>query len=108
MNDRLHTIDVGPVQIQCPACRNQFGGQMPGHKYGSNWAFVPCQTCSGTGWVDAVPPTAPSPAPIDCDHCGSTEDVHEHHTNPACGIDGQPCKCDTEAFCPNCCVCEQP
>jgi hypothetical protein len=34
----------------CPECHNQFGGKMPGHTYGSNWDFVPCQTCHGTGF----------------------------------------------------------
>lgn len=35
--------------MECPECHNQFGGRMPGHVYGSNWDFVPCQTCKGTG-----------------------------------------------------------
>lgn len=33
----------------CPECHNQFEGRMPGHKYGSNWDWVPCQTCGGSG-----------------------------------------------------------
>lgn len=36
----------------CPECGNQFEGRMPGHKYGSNWDWVPCHTCQGTGFVD--------------------------------------------------------
>jgi DnaJ-class molecular chaperone len=35
----------------CPTCRNQFEGRMPGWVYGSNWEWVPCQTCNGTGRV---------------------------------------------------------
>jgi hypothetical protein len=30
-------------------CKNQFDGKMPGHYYGSNWDWVPCQTCKGNG-----------------------------------------------------------
>lgn len=46
----------------CPECRNQFGGKMPGHVYGSNWDFVPCQTCQGTGAApDPDPPSDPLP-----------------------------------------------
>lgn len=37
------TVAGGP----CPECKGQFGGKMPGHKYGSNWDWVPCQTCGG-------------------------------------------------------------
>ncbi len=33
----------------CPECSNQFGGMMPGHVYGSNWDWVPCQTCHRDG-----------------------------------------------------------
>lgn len=42
-------ISVGPDFLRCPTCRNQFDGKMPGHVYGSNWAWVPCQTCLGDG-----------------------------------------------------------
>ena len=44
-------IFAGVVEpgTECPECHNQFGGRMPGHVYGSNWDFVPCQTCKGTG-----------------------------------------------------------
>ncbi len=34
----------------CPECHNQFEGRMPGHIYGSNWDFVPCRTCAGSGF----------------------------------------------------------
>lgn len=39
------------TQVLCPECDNQFDGRMPGHVYGSNWSWVPCQTCSGAGFV---------------------------------------------------------
>jgi len=38
----------------CPECSNRFEGRMPGHKYGSSWSWVPCQTCCGAGFVDHV------------------------------------------------------
>ena len=39
----------------CPECRNQFGGKMPGHVYGSGWDWVPCQTCFGAGLIERAP-----------------------------------------------------
>lgn len=39
----------GITDDTCPECHNQFEGKMPGHAYGSNWDWVPCQTCHGTG-----------------------------------------------------------
>jgi hypothetical protein len=41
-------------RVTCPECHNQFNGRMPGHAYGSNWDWVPCQTCHGDGLVDAA------------------------------------------------------
>lgn len=38
-----------PEPAACSECHNRFNGKMPGHKYGSNWDWVPCQTCKGTG-----------------------------------------------------------
>jgi hypothetical protein len=38
----------------CPECKNQFDGKMPGHKYGSNWDWVPCQTCRGEGFISRL------------------------------------------------------
>ena len=38
----------------CPTCHDQFNGKMPGHYYGSNWDWVPCQTCQGTGSIEST------------------------------------------------------
>lgn len=51
----------------CPECRYQFGGKVPGHRYGSNWDWVPCQTCNGTGMFVAA--DAPAPAEGEADYC---------------------------------------
>lgn len=40
-----------PVPTVCPECHGHYGGKMPGHVYGSNWDWVPCQTCGGSGWT---------------------------------------------------------
>lgn len=47
--------DVAATTERCPECWNQFEGRMPGHVYGSNWAWVPCRTCDGDGKCDPVP-----------------------------------------------------
>jgi hypothetical protein len=49
--------DIKPTTERCPRCWNQFEGRMPGHVYGSNWDFVPCQTCNGDGKTDPIPAT---------------------------------------------------
>ncbi len=43
-------------QVRCSTCGQFAGsllGKMPGHVYGSNWPWVPCQTCGGSGYVPA-------------------------------------------------------
>ena len=34
----------------------RFGGQVPGHTRGSNWDWVPCGDCNGTGLVQPSGP----------------------------------------------------
>lgn len=46
-------VTTEPTTEPCPECGDRFDGKMPGHVYGSNWAWVPCRTCSTT------PPTEP-------------------------------------------------
>ena len=36
------------MMVPCPNDCARFGGKVPGHTYGSNWDWVPCQTCMGT------------------------------------------------------------
>lgn len=47
--------DVAATTERCPLCRNQFDGKMPGGYYGSNWDWVPCQTCMGEGKCEPIP-----------------------------------------------------
>lgn len=35
--------DETPVEEECPNDCARFDGQVPGHEYGSNWPWVPCQ-----------------------------------------------------------------
>lgn len=39
----------GVTDDSCPECHNKFDGRMPGWVYGSNWDWVDCQVCHGTG-----------------------------------------------------------
>lgn len=50
---------TGAETIPCPNGCIRFGGKVPGHVYGSNWPWVPCQTCMGTMRVKKT--IAPSP-----------------------------------------------
>lgn len=43
------------TRVPCPNDCTRFGGKVPGHIYGSNWPWVPCQTCMGTMFVDVEP-----------------------------------------------------
>jgi len=47
--------DAKPTTKRCPTCLNQFEGRMPGYYYGSNWDWVPCQTCGGAGRCEPIP-----------------------------------------------------
>ena len=42
------------LRVLCTECRNRFDGKVPGHSYGSNWDWVDCRTCRGTGWEPEV------------------------------------------------------
>jgi len=50
--------EIAAATKPCETCGQFAGsiheGQMPGHVYGSNWDWVPCQTCHGSGRVPAV------------------------------------------------------
>jgi DnaJ-class molecular chaperone len=45
-----HTIDVGPVKVQCPTC---LGTKVESVYVGAYGGSITCRTCDGTGWVDA-------------------------------------------------------
>ena len=47
--------DPIPTTEQCPDGCTRFHGRMPGHVYGSNWDWVPCQTCGGAMTCPPIP-----------------------------------------------------
>lgn len=54
-DDDVTRIEWRYLDDPCPECHNQFDGKMPGHVYGSNWPWVPCQTCQGVGLIPREP-----------------------------------------------------
>ena len=50
------TPAVGLGQLVCANDCTRFGGQVPGHTRGSNWDWVPCGDCNGTGLVQPSGP----------------------------------------------------
>jgi len=59
----MSTLTITPVLWLDPvaACAvandcTRFGGQVPGHTRGSNWDWVPCGDCNGTGLVQPSGP----------------------------------------------------
>ena len=51
------TPAVGLGQLVCANDCARFGGKVPGHTRGSNWDWVPCPDCRGTGLVQPSGPT---------------------------------------------------
>ena len=50
------TPAVGLGQLVCANDCARFGGKVPGHTRGSNWDWVPCGDCNGTGLVQPSGP----------------------------------------------------
>ena len=50
------TPAVGLGPLVCANDCTRFGGQVPGHTRGSNWDWVPCGDCNGTGLVQPSGP----------------------------------------------------
>jgi hypothetical protein len=76
------------IRVPCPNNCTRFDGKVPGHIYGSNWPWVPCQTCMGTMFVVVARATV-TLLPV-LDATDTNDHVNVRHVCIAQGSDPAP------------------